>query len=526
MVSETGKKTFFTRYWWIFAGALGAVALSTALNISNTDEWIVITNPSNDTYVINWNTTRPLACATGNASYWTGTEFLCRSITSSGGNASADGTGGWTNTTTQTTTQVRVGINNTAPNATLDVSGNISVRLGSNQIAQLHNGNDASGVWGIDGGFVGSLGFNNIVSRSNGIKFYTGSTFNSMTTGTERGVINATNGYWGINISQPSSLLHVFGDVNATRLCIAGDCRTVWPTSGGGGSSLSNGVANYPAVWSNSTNITALLINATHLNVSTLGSSGQVLTLNSTLGLSWTTPSAGGGGSFRPEATNYYYKSYDFESVTAGIMDPWAPAAISSGTTALIAGEYKRPGLATVSSSTTASSGYSYQITGATTYLLGNGSGSVVIIAPIPKTGNATTCKLGFQDVFTIASAVDGAYWNASQNGTTLFNWTPVMRTNSVEVRGSLVSFSANVNQYIKAEVYVVNTTQIQYTLYNSSGTGQVLNQQLLNGTVPSVAGRETSHAAICFVTGATTAQVMARLDYIGVYNNATSFNR
>ncbi len=178
------------------------------------------------------------------------------------------------------------------------------------------------------------------------------------------------------------------------------------------------------------------------------------------------------------------------------------------------------------SSSTTASSGYSYQITGATTYLLGNGSGSVIIIAPIPKTGNLTTCKLGFQDVFTASASVDGAFWNATQNSSTTFNWTPVMRTNNVEVRGSMVTFTANTAQYYKAEVYVINTTQIQYTLYNSSGTGQVLNQQLLNGTVPSVAGRETSHAAVCFVNGVTTAQVLARLDYISVYNNATVFNR
>lgn len=55
--------------------------------------------------------------------------------------------------------------------------------------------------------------------------------------------------------------------------------------------SLSNGIANYPAVWINSTNITANLINATMLNVSTTGSSGQVLTLNSTGGMNWTTSS-------------------------------------------------------------------------------------------------------------------------------------------------------------------------------------------------------------------------------------------
>lgn len=122
--------------------------------------------------------------------------------------------GGWTNTSTQTTTQLRVGINNTAPNATLDVTGTLTVRTPTNGIIQLNDGTNANAIWGINGGFVGSNGFNNIVSRSNGIKFYTGSTINTMTLGTERGVINATNGYWGINNSQPNSTLHIVGNAS------------------------------------------------------------------------------------------------------------------------------------------------------------------------------------------------------------------------------------------------------------------------------------------------------------------------
>lgn len=71
------KRTWFARYWWVFAGVLSAVAVSTALNISNTDSWIVVTNPSNDTWIVNWNTSRPTICASGNYSYWTGTGFAC-----------------------------------------------------------------------------------------------------------------------------------------------------------------------------------------------------------------------------------------------------------------------------------------------------------------------------------------------------------------------------------------------------------------------------------------------------------------
>lgn len=458
-MAKTNKKSFFLRYWWIFAGLLSAVALSTALNISNTDGWIVVTNSTNESYVINWNTTRPDVCTVGNYSRWNGSGFSCSPDTT-GGSGSGDGNGGWTNTTTQTTTSLRVNINSTdSTSYILNVQGQSRFALGNNQIMVLNDGGNASGVWGINGGFVGNSGFNNIVSRSNGIKFYTGSTLNSMTLGTERGVINATNGFWGVNISQPTSLLHVFGDINATRLCIAGDCRSSWTTS-----------------------------------------SSTAKTL---------------------DTASYYYRSYEFESVTAAYGSPWVPTAIGSGTTALIAGEAARPGLATISSSTTASSGYSYQITGATTFLLTNSSYSTIILAPVPKTGNLTTCKLGFMDVFTVGTVVDGVYWNATQNSASTFNWTPTIATNSVETRGSVVLTSANTAQYFRAEAYVVNTTQAIFTLYNSTNAA-VISQQTLNATLPSVAGRETSHAGLCYVNGGTTAQVLARLDYLGVGINNT----
>lgn len=79
MVAAEEEKSIFRKYWWFFLGLISAVSLSTALNISNTDGWIVVTSPSNDSFIVNWNTTRPVTCASGNYSYWTGTGFACRS---------------------------------------------------------------------------------------------------------------------------------------------------------------------------------------------------------------------------------------------------------------------------------------------------------------------------------------------------------------------------------------------------------------------------------------------------------------
>jgi len=50
--------SYFKRYWWVFAGALAAVSLATALNISNTDGWIVVSNTSSTAWVVDFNTTR------------------------------------------------------------------------------------------------------------------------------------------------------------------------------------------------------------------------------------------------------------------------------------------------------------------------------------------------------------------------------------------------------------------------------------------------------------------------------------
>lgn len=70
----------------VLAAFLTVGAFSTALNIYNTDGWIVITNSSNDTFEMNWNTTRPTTCSYGEASYWNGSDLLCRSVSSSSGN--------------------------------------------------------------------------------------------------------------------------------------------------------------------------------------------------------------------------------------------------------------------------------------------------------------------------------------------------------------------------------------------------------------------------------------------------------
>jgi len=299
------KRTFFTRYWWVFAGAIAGIALSSALNLTNTDGWIVITNSSNESFNINWNTTRPTVCSSGNYSYWSGTGFLCRDDTT-GGSSGGDGTGGWTNNTTSTYTTLRVGVNNTNPAFALDVRGNVRIAPEGSGVIVLNDASNASGFWGINGGMVGTGGYNNIVSQSRGHRFYTGSTLNTMTLGTLRAAINSTNGYFSINITDPRSLLHVGGNatidgnIYSTQICLNSDCRSVWPLD-----TYAN-VTNLQAVFNYSLDRPSVLGNISSLNATKAGTGAvncgsgtllQNLTLSSTgvSGQCYTDQTGGGG---------------------------------------------------------------------------------------------------------------------------------------------------------------------------------------------------------------------------------------
>lgn len=96
----------------------------------------------------------------------------------------------------------RVGIGNSAPNKTLDVSGDIKVSLGNNQIAQLNDNNGVSAIWGIKGGMIGASSTQHILTTdatSTNLLLNTGGTRNTMTAGTNRLLINATNGVIQVN---------------------------------------------------------------------------------------------------------------------------------------------------------------------------------------------------------------------------------------------------------------------------------------------------------------------------------------
>ncbi len=95
-----------------------------------------------------------------------------------------------------------VGIGTTSP------SGKFHVNLATNETALLGT-SSASGIWGVNGGLLSQSSIFQIVSTAaNPMIFYTGGTYNTMTAGTERMIIESS-GNVGIGTTTPGSILEV-----------------------------------------------------------------------------------------------------------------------------------------------------------------------------------------------------------------------------------------------------------------------------------------------------------------------------
>lgn len=311
--------------------------------------------------------------------------------------------------------------------------------------------------------------------------------------------------------------------------------QCVTDATGGGGVSDGNktdiSVSGTGTIWT----VNAYAINSSKLNTTNSPSAGQYPAYASNGQFTWTTPSASGGSATPPAYAYYnYWAKTEWESITAVYTLPWVPTAIASGTTALLPGRQNHPAIANISTSTTANSGYCYQITGATTFTLQNATYTELIFRPTNSTpatlsGNRTTIRFGFQDVFTATSSpVDGVFFNITSNATGgVVNFTAHTINNSVMTaspliyQGSALSPSASTNWY-RLYIGIVNHTQADFRIYNST-SGTLLGSYLINATIPTTVGRETSHAVCGYGVGAVaTARGIAELDYMSININQT----
>lgn len=248
------------------------------------------------------------------------------------------------------------------------------------------------------------------------------------------------------------------------------------------------------------------------------------------------TPDQTGGGSsgvnfFDLIDRDYYYRNTGFESVTAGYLDPWVPTAIAGGTSAVGVGAYNHPGTATLSSGTAANSGYAYQISGASTYLLGPnyvtvGSFKVgrtgVFFNSSNLTANDTYVRFGFMDVFTVGAVTDGVFFNISHNETNLTDniyARGVARNNSIE-NLTATRYTLLNNTWYTYMIYINSNTLATFSIYNESQN--LVWNDTVTSRIPTTTGRETSHGLVAWREGNTTAKTLAVVDYISVGINAS----
>lgn len=272
-------------------------------------------------------------------------------------------------------------------------------------------------------------------------------------------------------------------------------------------------------------NFTATLgkgvVNNDSLNITNQGSIGQVLSLASNGQFSWTTDQTGSGGGGGFDLTDefsrhFYAREAAFESVTAAFNEPWVGAAIASGTSVLGVGDYNHPGTTNLSSSATASSGYSWSIANAGVYLLGANYTTSASFRLVNKTGNVTQMRYGFMDTFVNAYPVDGLFFNFTQVAGQ-FNVSGKAMNNS-RIYNTTTSILVPANAWYSANIYIVNHTFARFSLWNETGT-LLWSDNVTNG-IPYLYGRQTSNAVVAYVNGGTTAQKLLELDFLSVAVN------
>jgi len=250
------------------------------------------------------------------------------------------------------------------------------------------------------------------------------------------------------------------------------------------------------------------------MNVS-LNSSGKIQGICAT-------DQTGGGATFS-SYTKFAYNGI-LEDDQCGVQtttgEAWYGTAIASGTTTTSTGYRTHPCVRALRSSTTATSGYALNIGPANILLNGSESTDIIFMKPAIS-GNYTNASLGFLDSVSATISVDGVYLE-------IFNRTAraIVRANNVQYNTSN-SFNIVFGDWYRVHIDVINGTQANFYLFNSTTTAGIGNTNLLwydnvSGVLPVADSRQTGQGVIAWKIGGTTAQDILFLDYMNVNINKT----
>ncbi len=387
----------------------------------------------------------------------------------------------------------RVGINTSTPSSALTVVGNAEIVSGSNPGGLTINNTFAGqgrtisvvrpGVGGMyltsAGGTVAAANLGAISSSgsiANSISLYAQSSGGYGFADTTIGLTGAATpnptfyvpnnrSQVGIGTNQPNSTLTVIGNASisdrfaAPEICLNGDCKTAWPTSGGGG--------------------------------------------NRSLGME------------DPEFFFTLREDFMHNTGTQGFSF-LGGAVVSSGTTTTFAPDTANTvGAQTISDSTTIDGGYLFRTATSTLILAGGEEGLFRIrMNPAAKAGR-TTASIGFIDTATVAQSVDGCYFRymADENGTRVWG---ECSNNSVRTNTSTMYTATNNTWYVyNVSVNGGGTPANTFTNFTiTNGTGVVLWTANVSGNIPLAVGRDTGFGFIATQSTTDAASVIAHIDY------------
>lgn len=209
----------------------------------------------------------------------------------------------------------------------------------------------------------------------------------------------------------------------------------------------------------------------------------------------------------------YAYTEFLFGSggATTTMFLPWQGTAISSGTSAAVAGTSNHVGIISISSAAGANSGYVYE-TGVT--LLLNRPGDFSRYTWRPQNTNMGVREwLGFHDITTATTPTDGVCFFRSNNfvyGHVYNNATLYQTATSVNVAS---------NTWYTGHLQILSDSSVFFSLAGEDGT--VLWSDTLSCTVGTGSTRGTGHGLIGYYTNAAAA-VISQYDFMsfGNYNN------
>ena len=199
----------------------------------------------------------------------------------------------------------------------------------------------------------------------------------------------------------------------------------------------------------------------------------------------------------------------DFLNNSVNTFGEWLAAQLASGTLAAGNATANHPGIVTITSSTSANSGYRIFVS-ANSFLLAGTESTDSIFRPQTLAG--TTIRFGLHDSTSSGSPVDGAYILMEQVGGV--DGVIVGKTSDNSVRSTTgTSYTLVTNTWYRLRVTVnANATRVDYFLYSEAGA--LLWTDNLTTNIPTGAGRYCGHGVIATNSG-TSAVDLADVDYL-----------